>query len=256
VSYKNSLSVILKHIERHHPELVGELDANEADFLKNGLSFRAVASYRKDYKCELATLCDKYGSDKGEIRSSGHPYPWPSHSYSDYYRRIWGHCRMAVKRVFECGLGTNNPHLASSMGASGKPGASLRVWRDYFPNAQIYGADIDRDILFSEDRIKTFYIDQLNPSAIRKCWTEVGESSFDFIIDDGLHRFEAGSCLFSNSVEMLSENGIYVIEDVTSEDVGRYVQFFNNGNFLVDYISMYRPNISLGDNNLVVIRKM
>ena len=49
----------------------------------------------------------------------------------------------------------------------GKPGASLRVWRDYFPNAIIYGADIDKDILFAEERIKTFYIDQLDPVAIK-----------------------------------------------------------------------------------------
>ena len=35
-----------------------------------------------------------------------------------------------------------------NMTASGKPGASLRVWRDYFNNAQVIGADIDKRILF------------------------------------------------------------------------------------------------------------
>ena len=29
-----------------------------------------------------------------------------------------------------------------------------------FPNAQIYGADIDKNILKDEERIKTFYVDQ------------------------------------------------------------------------------------------------
>jgi len=255
MSYVDSLSRIVKHIEKHHPELLGGLRTNETNFIKDGLGFQAVSSYRKDYKCELAALCDKYGSDKGEIRSSRHPYPWASHSYSDYYRRIWGHCRAAVKRVFECGLGTNNPNLPSSMGASGKPGASLRVWRDYFPNAQIYGADIDREILFAEDRITTFYIDQLNPSPIKKCWAEINESNFDVMIDDGLHKFEAASCLFLNSAQMLSQSGVYVIEDVALQDMHRYVDFFADKEFLVDYISMHRPNISTRDNNLVVIRK-
>lgn len=34
--------------------------------------------------------------------------------------------------------------------------------RELFPHALVYGADIDRDILFEEDRIKTFYCNQLD----------------------------------------------------------------------------------------------
>ena len=41
------------------------------------------------------------------------------------------------------------------MTLSGSPGASLRVWKDFFSNAKIYGSDIDKDILFNEDRIFT-----------------------------------------------------------------------------------------------------
>jgi hypothetical protein len=54
------------------------------------------------------------------------------------------------------------------MGRTGTPGASLRAWRDYFPNAEIYGADIDREILFEEERISAFYVNQLSESAILK----------------------------------------------------------------------------------------
>ena len=43
------------------------------------------------------------------------------------------------------------------MNINGKPGASLRAWRDYFENALIYGADIDKNILFKENRINTFF---------------------------------------------------------------------------------------------------
>ena len=32
------------------------------------------------------------------------------------------------------------------------------------------GADIDRDVLFTEDRIKTYYIDQRDPAAIEAFW--------------------------------------------------------------------------------------
>ena len=40
------------------------------------------------------------------------------------------------------------------------PGASLRAWRDFFPNATILGADLDREVLFEEERITTGYMDQ------------------------------------------------------------------------------------------------
>jgi len=161
-----------------------------AEMLNAGLNFRIIAHYGKNRHSLLNALCDQYGSDKGELRPDGHPYPWPSHSYADYYERLFGHCRHGITKVFECGLGTNNPNLASSMRENGKPGASLRVWRDYFPNAQIYGADIDRDILFNEDRIRTHYIDQRDPAAIDAYWQQLGETGFDFMLDDGLHVFE------------------------------------------------------------------
>jgi hypothetical protein len=103
---------------------------------------RLVVHYHKNDRSLLSQLCDEHGSDKGEIKTTGHPYPWPSHTYADFYSRLFDHCRHGVKRVFECGLGTSNPDLLSSMGSGGKPGASLRVWKANFPNAQIVGADI------------------------------------------------------------------------------------------------------------------
>ena len=53
-------------------------------------------------------------------------------------------------------MGTNDTNVLSNMGPEGKPLASLRAWRDYFQNANIYGADIDKNILKDEDRIKMF----------------------------------------------------------------------------------------------------
>lgn len=215
----------------------------------------AFSFYRKNYDCELSRLCDVYGSDKGEVESSGNPYPWPSHTYADYYSSIFSHCRLAPTKVFECGLGTNNPDLPSSMGVNGKPGASLRVWRDYFPNATIYGADIDKDVLFEEPRINTYYVDQLDPDSISEMWRKVGVRDFDFMVDDGLHSFEAGSTLFSNSISRLAEHGIYVIEDVSGRDLLEYDKFFSNLDYRVEFISLHRPRIALDNNSLVVVRK-
>lgn len=222
---------------------------------KLGFDYSMASYYKKNKNCELSKLCDFYGSDKGEISKEGHPYQWPSHNYADFYSRLFSHCRKGVRYVFECGLGTNNPNLPSSMGISGKPGASLRVWRDFFPNAMVYGADIDKHILFEEDRIKTLYIDQLDPYAIKGFWDIVGVNEFDLMVDDGLHTFEAGSTLFLHSIDKLASYGIYVIEDVCPSDLLHYKNFFSSKSYVVDYLCLYRPGIDLMDNSLVVVRK-
>lgn len=221
----------------------------------SSFDFKFTVHHSKNKKDLLSELCDKYGSDKGELRTTGHPYLWPSHTYADFYSRLFSHCRNRIMRVFECGLGTNNPALLSSMGTEGRPGASLRVWRDYFPNAIIYGADIDRDVLFEEERIKTFYVDQLGPETIAKLWKDVGVSEFDFMLDDGLHTFEAGACLFEHSIQHLSRDGIYVIEDARILDLMRYKDFFSKTDYVVDYVTMFRPRVPMKDNSLVVIRR-
>ena len=144
---KKQLEQIFFYIAKSHPEFYAQISKDDQvlQHFKKDFDFHLSAYYDKRSDCELAQLCDKYGSDKGEITSLGHPYSWGSHTYTDYYRRLWGHCRGQVKMVFECGLGTNNPNIKSSMGINGKPGASLRVWRDYFPNAEIFGGDIDEN---------------------------------------------------------------------------------------------------------------
>lgn len=235
------------HVNRSYKKYLRSLNA--------GLGHRMIVHYRKSELNVLSELCDKYGSDKGEIKKTGHPYAWPSHTYADYYSLLFWHCRKDVKRVFECGLGTNNPDRGSSMGVGGKPGASLRVWRDYFPNAQVVGADVDTDILFEEERIQTFYVDQTSPAAIAELWSKVEPGGFDLMVDDGLHTFEAGVCLFENSISRLAENGIYIIEDVTFADMLGFVRFFDKLEYQVEFVALARPELQTFDNNLVVIKR-
>ena len=223
--------------------------------LKNMSPYRFTTYYSRDSQSFLASLCDKYGSDKGALNQGSQPYTWPSHSYTDYYSRIFSDRRLDVRKVFECGIGTNFPEVPSSMGLTGKPGASLRVWKDYFPNAEIFGADIDRRILFQEERIRTFHIDQLNVQSIFDFWQSVGKQDFDFILDDGLHTFDAGITLFENSISALAENGVYIIEDVWPINLVKFQDYFLNTNYDVEYVTLDRPNLTLSDNCLVVVRK-
>src|SRR6266404_476232 len=105
----------------------------------------------------LCRVMSKYGSDKGR-----------AHNYTTVYSALFERRYHERLRIFELGLGSNNPDVPSTMGEFGVPGASLRGWRQLFPHALVYGADIDREILFQEDRIKTFFCDQLDQSSIRE----------------------------------------------------------------------------------------
>jgi hypothetical protein len=72
-------------------------------------------------------------------------------------RQMFAHRRELVQKVLEIGVGTK-----ASMGENYRPGSSLRMWRDFFPNAEIYGLDVDRSVLFVDERIPGFFCDQGN----------------------------------------------------------------------------------------------
>lgn len=225
-------------------------------YAKKNYNYKNV-HYFNNSKNNLSSLCEKYGSDKGYLDFKKEtPFGWKAHSYSNFYYNLFNHCKSEIKLVFECGIGTNNPNLISNMTACGKPGASLRVWRDYFMNSIVYGADIDKNILFEEDRIKTFYVDQLNNDSIKKLWSNIDKSNFDLIIDDGLHTFEAGINFFLNSFDKLKKNGIYIIEDVDFSYISKFTKVLSKYNIEIITLNDNLNSLSSHrDNNLILIRK-
>lgn len=111
------------------------------------------------------------------------------------------------------------------MGPRANEGASLKVWRDYFPNAEVIGVDIDEKCLFTDERIATFQLDQTNLSAIRKLERTLNRD-FDLVVDDGLHLFEAGVTLFSGLRHRLRKGAYYVVEDVHAKDLLKYQEWY------------------------------
>lgn len=150
---------------------------------------------------ELNLCFDRHGSDKSTL-----------HDYHIFYAFILSSPE-SVKAILEIGLGSNNPGVPSNMGVEGKPGASLRAWRDFCVNAEVFGADIDQDILFQDQRIHTFFVDQTDPAAF-KVLAELIPSSFDLIIDDGLHAVDANIQTMIFALSRLKPSGWFVIEDI------------------------------------------
>jgi hypothetical protein len=143
---------------------------------------------------ELCEIMGRNKSDKGskDIVNS-------HHNYTTFYYSIFKKICNNNLRLFELGLGTNNPNIPSNMGLSGRPGASLYGWSEFFPNAEIFGADIDTNILFNNDRINTFFCDQLDTEIIKTMWNEPKlHDNCDIIIEVGLHTFKANVCFFED----------------------------------------------------------
>jgi hypothetical protein len=143
-----------------------------------------------------------YGSDKAS-----------KHNYHLVYSYILRE-RTAFTGLLEIGIGSDDTNIASNMGRGGKPGASLRAFRDFLPNAMIYGADFDDKILFEEKRIKTFFVDQTNPDTLEQLNHSVPDK-LDLIIDDGLHAPNANiATLIFALPKLKDEGGWFIIEDI------------------------------------------
>ena len=195
---------------------------------------------------KLTELMNFYGSDKGGRNNH--------HNYSEYYSELFFNERKNIKNFLEIGLGTNDVNMLSNMGEKGIPLASLKAWRDYFENAIIYGADIDKKILKNHERIKTYFVDQTDPKTIELLFKNIGISDFDVILDDGLHEYNANICLFENSIKFLSNSGIYIIEDVYFKDKLKFINYFNNSDYNYSIVDIYHKK-NIANNCIIVIRK-
>jgi len=195
---------------------------------------------------EMCRVMTKFGSDKG------------SNKYTTLYSALFNDRRDQALRILELGLGSNNEEVLSNMGVFGAPGASHRGWRQLFPRSLVYGADIDRRILFEEDRIKTFYCDQLDKSVIRELWSRPElRDGVDIMIEDGLHTFEANVSFLEASLEHLRPGGIYVAEDVGWDTFDKWYDRLEKvyAKQYPTYEFAFVVLAERGHNNMLVIRK-
>ena len=98
-------------------------------------------------------------------------------------------------------------------------GDSLRIWREYFANANICGIDIDKKD-FKIDYVDIRQGDQSNHTFLLSLINDF--KKFDIIIDDGSHQAKHIITSFNFLFPYLSNTGIYVIEDLQTSYFPRY----------------------------------
>jgi hypothetical protein len=120
------------------------------------------------------------------------------HGFTELYEHIFYPLKNKPIRIFEIGI---------------KKGGSLILWRDYFPNATVFGIDIVDVSELNSERIKTFIADQADRDQL-KLFIEKHGGDFNIILDDGGHTMEQQQISLGYLFKYVQPGGYYVVEDV------------------------------------------
>jgi hypothetical protein len=135
------------------------------------------------------------------------------HSYLELYEKLLSPKKDTAKNVLEIGIGP----------VKLQNGGSIKLWKDYFTNATVYGLDIipkehviqelvnhKRVVLFTS--INAYDEKFFNEHFLKK------NLKFDFMLDDGPHTLESMKTFIRLYSKVMTDDGILIIEDVQSID--------------------------------------
>lgn len=184
---------------------------------------------------DLDRLAAKHQTDKSSQKAT----PLAPKCYTKYYMQYFDIMRNDTFNLLEIGVSR---------------GGSLRMWKEYFSKAQIYGIDIRPQCRqCEEERIRVFIGDQGDKEFLEKVAREIGP--LHIIIDDGGHRDDLQIISFETLFLRLVSGGAYVIEDLystsgrsTHEYFKKEVDTLMRGRIdqqgLIESISFHRPKTS------------
>lgn len=136
----------------------------------------------------LDELAAKHGTDKGP---NDHMYTSKYSLYLEQYRDI-------EFNLLEIGVYN---------------GSSIKMWKEYFPKANIVALDIDpRCKQYEEDRIDIHIGDQTDVKFLQDVFNKYGH--FEVILDDGGHSWKQQIISFETLFPLLTLGGVYLIEDM------------------------------------------
>jgi hypothetical protein len=146
----------------------------------------------------LEQLVDNFNTDKNT-----------THSYLSLYQKLLESKKESARIVLEIGIGDFNE----------KNGGSIKLWRDYFENATIYGLDMlssNRvlDELLNDDRIILYTsTDAYNDEFFTTNFLN-RNIKCDFLLDDGPHTLESMRQFIKLYSQIMKDDGILIIEDL------------------------------------------
>lgn len=152
----------------------------------------------------LEKIVDNSRTDKNTI-----------HSYLPLYEQLLKNKKETAKNVLEVGIGDFNQGVTN--------GGSIKLWHDYFTNATVHALDIcplervwdgiknnDRILIYSS--INAYDNDFFTTNFLNK------NIKCDFMLDDGPHTLDSMRQFIKLYSQIMTDNGILIIEDVQSWD--------------------------------------
>ena len=143
-------------------------------------------------RIRLESMATRYGSGK-----------WGEHYYARHYEKHFKHLRRSSFTLLEIGIG------GDAREESG--GASLRMWKHYFPKAQIVGLDPYDKTFVNENRVLAYQGSQTDAYLLRSIARR--HRNLKIIVDAGSHHPEHIRAAFAALFPVLSDGGFYAIED-------------------------------------------
>jgi hypothetical protein len=140
----------------------------------------------------LTELGKKHGTDKAT-----------HHGYTDFYETILK--GREITKMIEVGVLT---------------GASLKMWREYFPFAFILGIDINPIVKIPN--VPILQADGADRESLMRAIYTTGINRYDLIIDDGGHTMKQQQTTFATLWPFLAAGGIYIIEDLHTSRMWEY----------------------------------
>ena len=103
-------------------------------------------------------------------------------------------------------------------------GASLRMWREYFPRAQIFGIDVDPEAeAHADDRITVLIGSQSDTGFLNTVLERTGRP--DIVLDDGSHHARDQITTLLHLWRYVKPGGFYLVEDLHTS----YMRAYNMG---------------------------
>lgn len=146
---------------------------------------------------ELCGLATKYHTDKTTYNLFTHRHP-----YTPIYSMFLGGLRTVGRPLIIGEIGVLN-------------GASIRMWKDYFDEAEIHAFDVEPKALKSIEAIpnvRTHILDAGVPEQINK--TFIGLPQFDLLLDDASHCLAHQVTCLRECMKYVAVGGLLIIEDI------------------------------------------
>jgi hypothetical protein len=150
-------------------------------------------------KSELCEIGRKYDTDKSSQRdnvtNTRHCHP-----YTLFYNGLFKEYRNDPLKIAELGI---------------LDGASLLMWKEYFPHASIEGYEYDHSFIDSFNRKESgIPVHFLNVQSAESIVSAFQHKMYDLIIEDTTHQFEDQIRVIENILPSLHPGGMLIIEDI------------------------------------------